>query len=181
MSVEPGQIVALVLGAFFGALGWLVVGLFIARRQYQRQAKNAARAVYFELEIDRINVILARDHGVFQGLVRSSFDRLLPELATWLSAAELRTVTKAYMSQAGHEQARTETSIPDQVRTAVLARAAEAHDAALDILARRAFSEREMAAMRAADATGSTGAPSQDHLDSSLRVQGDREGHRSTS
>ncbi len=80
--MELAQIVTLLLGAFFGALGWLVVGLFIARRQYERQAKNAARAVYFELDVDRINVELARDHGHFQPLVRSSFDRLLPELAT---------------------------------------------------------------------------------------------------
>lgn len=149
--MEPVQIITLGLGAFFGALGWLVVGLFIARRQYERQAKNAARAVYFELDVDRINVVLARDHSVFQTLVRSSFDRLLPELATWLSVAELRTVTKAYMSHAGYEQVRTETSIPAAVRNAVLVRTADAHDAALDVLSRRAFSDQEIAAMQAAD------------------------------
>jgi hypothetical protein len=157
--MEPAQVLTLGLGAFFGALGWLVVGLFISRRQYERQAKNAARAVYFELDVDRINVVLARDHGVFQGLVRSSFDRLLPELATWLSAAELRTVTKAYMSHAGYEQVRTEASIPEPVRTAVLARTAEAHDAALEILSRRAFSEREIADMQAADQGGTETPP----------------------
>lgn len=88
--VEPGQVLTLVLGATFGALGWLVVGLFIARRQFERQAKNAARAVYFEFDVDRINVELARDHGVFQALVRTSFDRLLPSSrrgSQWLSCA----------------------------------------------------------------------------------------------
>ncbi len=157
--MEPIQILTLGLGAFFGALGWLVVGLFISRRQYDRQAKNAARAVYFELDVDRINVVLARDHDVFQSLIRSSFDRLLPELATWLSAAELRTVTKAYMSHAGYEQVRTETSIPAAIRTAVLARTAEAHDAALAVLSRRAFSDREIAEMQAADQGASKQAP----------------------
>nr|MBA3851861.1 hypothetical protein [Chloroflexota bacterium] len=57
--MEPGQVLTLVLGATFGALAWLVVGLYISRRQYERQAKNAARAVYFELDVDRINVELA--------------------------------------------------------------------------------------------------------------------------
>jgi hypothetical protein len=149
--VEPAQVVTLLLGAFFGALGWLVVGLLIAQRQYQRQAKNAARAVYFELDADRIGVELARDHGHFQPLVRSSFDRLLPELATWLSVAELRTVTKAYMSHAGYEQVHRDGSIPAPVRAAVLSRAAEAHAAALRVLSRRTFSEAELAAMEEAD------------------------------
>ncbi len=149
--MESGQILTLVLGATFGALGWLVVGLFIARRQYLRQAKSAARAVYFELDVDRISVELARDHGVFQGLVRSSFDRLLPELATWLSVAELRTVTKAYMSHAGYEQVQRDPSIPAPVRSALLVRTAEAHVAALGVLSDRAFSPREMAAMEAAE------------------------------
>jgi hypothetical protein len=149
--VEPAQVLTLVLGATFGALGWLVVGLYISRRQYERRAKNAARAVYFELDVDRINVELARDHGIYQGLVRSSFDRLLPELATWLSVPELRTVTKAYMSHAGYEQVQRDTAIPAPVRTALLARTAEAHAAALRVLSSRAFSPREIAAMEAAE------------------------------
>jgi hypothetical protein len=149
--VEPGQVLTLVLGAAFGALGWLIVGLFIARRQYQRQAKSAARAVYFELDVDRINVELARDHGVFQALVRSSFDRLLPELATWLSVPELRTITRAYMSHAGYEQVQRDATIPAPVRSALLTRTVQAHVAALGVLSSRAFSSREIAAMVAAD------------------------------
>lgn len=149
--VEPGQVLTLVLGAAFGAFGWLVVGLFIARRQFERQAKSAARAVYFELDVNRINVELARDHGVFQALVRSSFDRLLPELSMWLSVAELRTVTKAYMSHAGYEQVQRDTTIPAPVRSALLARTAQAHVAALAVLSGRAFSSQEVAAMVAAD------------------------------
>jgi len=154
--VEPGQILTLVLGATFGALGWLVVGLFIARRQYERQAKNAARAVYFELDVDRINVELARDHGVFQALVRSSFDRLLPELATWLSVPELRTVTKAYMSHAGYEQVQRDLAIPAPVRTALLDRTVKAHAAALGVLSGRAFSPQEIADMEAVDRVGTS-------------------------
>ena len=71
-----------VIGAFVGVVGWLLVGLYIQRRQFVRQARNAARAVYFEVDVNRMNVEVARDYGSFTPLSRSSFDRLLPELAT---------------------------------------------------------------------------------------------------
>jgi hypothetical protein len=70
------------IGAVFGAAGWLLVGLYMQRRQYERQARNAARAVYFELVVNHIDVDVALRHGAFSTLSRASFERLLPELAT---------------------------------------------------------------------------------------------------
>ena len=43
MTIE--QLLPVIVGAFVGAIGWLIVGLFIQRQQFARQAKNAARAV----------------------------------------------------------------------------------------------------------------------------------------
>jgi hypothetical protein len=141
--VNADQVLTALIGAFFGAAGWLFVGLYMQRRLSDRQARNAARAVYFELEVNRIDIDVAMRHGVFQALGRSSFERLLPELATWLTADELQRMTRAYMSHAGYEQMHREPSIPAQVRTAVLQRLLEEHVAASDMLRRRAFSPRE--------------------------------------
>ncbi len=87
-----------IIGAFVGVVGWLLVGLYIQRRQFVRQARNAARAVYFELDVNRLGVEVARDFGSFTLLNRSSFERLLPELAMLLPPGELRTIVAAYMS-----------------------------------------------------------------------------------
>jgi len=48
-----------IIGAIVGVVGWLAVGLFIQRRQFVRQARNAARAVYFEVDVNRLSVDLA--------------------------------------------------------------------------------------------------------------------------
>ena len=48
-------LLASLVGAFFGAAGWLLVGLYMQRRQVQRDARNAARAVYFELVMNETN------------------------------------------------------------------------------------------------------------------------------
>lgn len=40
-----------IIGSFVGVMGWLLVGLYIQRRQFVRQARNAAKAVYFELDV----------------------------------------------------------------------------------------------------------------------------------
>lgn len=72
--------------------------------------------------------------------------------------AELRCVTKAYMSQAGYEQVQRDQAIPAAVKTALLAKTAEAHAAALNVLSSRAFSNQDLAAMEAAD-SGSLGVP----------------------
>jgi len=83
-----------IVGAFAGVFGWLFVGLYIQRRQFVRQAKNAARAVFFEIEMNRLNVQVGRKYGSYTPLSRTSFDRLLPELATWLRPEELHTIVK---------------------------------------------------------------------------------------
>ena len=157
--MNPDQVLTALIGAFFGAAGWLFVGLYIQRRLSDRQARNAARAVYFELEVNRIDIDVAMRHGVFQALGRSSFERLLPELATWLTADELQRMTRAYMSHAGYEQMHREQSIPPQVRTAVLQRLLEEHVEASDMLRRRAFSPREAERLTETPSGTTTSAP----------------------
>lgn len=93
--MEAGPLLTAFIGAFFGAAGWLVVGLFIQRNQLTRVAGNSARAVYFELAVNAIAVGLARQHGVFQPLARGTFDRMFPELAALLSMDDLQKVASA--------------------------------------------------------------------------------------
>ncbi|MGI8928246.1 MAG: hypothetical protein ACR2H0_02090 [Candidatus Limnocylindrales bacterium] len=143
--MELSQFLTALVGAFFGAFGWLLVGLFLTRRANERQARNAARAVYFELAMNEIDIDVAVKHGVFGTLRRSSFDRLLPELATWLEAHELEAIARAYMSHAGYEQTQREDKLPAQIRNAVLAKVQAEHDAASNLLRRRSFSAKEAA------------------------------------
>ena len=138
-----------IIGSFVGVMGWLLVGLYIQRRQFVRQARNAAKAVYFELDVNRIAVSVAYDHGSYTQLNRSSFERLLPELATLLSAADLKTVVGAYMAHAGYEQLATDTTLPASVRRPTLANIASLHDAALAALAACAFTRQEAHLMKA--------------------------------
>jgi len=138
-----------IIGSFVGVMGWLVVGVYIQRRQFVRQARNAAKAVYFELDVNRSTVAVAREHGLFADLDRSSFERLLPELATLLAAPELRAVVDAYMTHAGYRQLATQDDLPAEVRRAALATFANAHDRALDTLRSRAFTAAETRAMNA--------------------------------
>jgi hypothetical protein len=42
--MNPSVLILGIVGAVCGALGWLVVGLYMARRQYARTAKNAGQA-----------------------------------------------------------------------------------------------------------------------------------------
>lgn len=154
MSFE--QLIAAAIGAFFGAAGWLIVGLYMQRRAARIQARNAARAVYFELAMNTIDIKVAADHMVFQPLRRQSFDRLLPELATWLAAEDLETIVRAYMSQAGYEQAQRDEKLPVAVRAAVLQTVSVQHRAATDLLRHKAFSEQERARLSTAgDPAGS--------------------------
>lgn len=145
--MEPQQLVALAVGAFFGALGWLLVGLYMQRRAAERVARSAARAVYFELTMNAIDVSVAAEHGVFQTLRRGAFDRLLPDLATWLTADELSTIVTAYMSQAGYDQVQRDERLPAPVRAAVLKRVLDQHRAATDLMLRRAFTANEAASL----------------------------------
>jgi hypothetical protein len=151
--VEPSQLLTAFIGAFFGASGWLLVGLYMQRRQADRQARVAARAVYFELAMNEIDVKVAADHLVFQPLRRGSFDRLLPELVTWLDAADLETIVKAYMSHAGYEQAQRDDKLPAQVRMTLLRRVLEEHGAATTLLRAMAFTVSEAARLSASGRT----------------------------
>lgn len=136
-----------IIGSFVGVMGWLVVGIYIQRRQFMRQARNAAKAVYFELDVNRSTLAVARAHGLFGDLDRSSFERLLPELATLLAAPELRSVVNAYMTHAGYRQLASRDDLPAEVRHAALGTLAEAHDRAIATLGSRAFTSAETRAM----------------------------------
>lgn len=138
-----------IIGSFVGVMGWLLVGIYIQRRQFLRQARNAAKAVYFELEVNRTALAVAHDLGSFTPLNRSSFERLLPELATLLSAAELKAVVAAYMAHAGYAQLSEADGLPDPVRRGALTEISRLHDTALSTLAERAFRREEVALIRA--------------------------------
>lgn len=143
MSVDT--LLTALVGAFFGSAGWLLVGMWLQRRQADRQARNAARAVYFELAMNEIDIGVAAEHLVFQPLRRGAFDRLLPEMATWCSPDNLETIVRAYMSIAGYEQAQRDDSLPNPVRKAVLQTVLQQHRSASDLLRKTAFTAREAA------------------------------------
>lgn len=143
-----------IIGSFVGVMGWLLVGLYIQRRQFMRQARNAAKAVYFELDVNLAAVSVARDHGLFADLDRSSFERLLPELATLLSAIDLRTVVDGYMTHAGYRQLASRDDLPADVRRMALTKLMDAHQRALATLRSRAFTDAELRAVRGPDVQG---------------------------
>lgn len=136
-----------IIGSFVGVMGWLVVGIYIQRRQFMRQARNAAKAVYFELDVNRSTIEVAREHGLFADLDRSSFERLLPELATLLTAPRLRAVVDAYMTHAGYRQMASRDDLPVEVRRAALLALAETHHRALSTLRDSAFTSAERRAL----------------------------------
>lgn len=130
-------------------MGWLVVGIYIQRRQFMRQARNAAKAVYFELDVNRATIAVAHEHGLFTTLDRSSFERLLPELATLLTPVDLRPVVDAYMTHAGYGQLSSQGDLPEAVRHTILGTMIEVHDRALGRLQARAFTRAEARAIGA--------------------------------
>lgn len=152
MTIE--QLMPGIAGAFVGAFGWLIVGLLIQRQQFARQAKNAARAVYFELDSNTSNVQFAVDLGAFTQLARSSYEHVLPELATWLPPEELRLVVTAYMSHAGYQQLSSDGEVPDEVRRQVLAEILKTNRRARQLLGRRVFTDRERRLMEQSRARG---------------------------
>jgi hypothetical protein len=152
-------VVPAIIGSLVGVMGWLLVGIYIQRRQFLRQARNAAKAVYFELDVNLATISVARDHGVFSDLDRSSFERLLTELATLLSAKELRTVVDAYMTHAGYRQLASSDELPADVRHVVLTRFVEVHERAMATLRTRIFSADEVKAMRDASALPTSADP----------------------
>ncbi|MBA2634073.1 MAG: hypothetical protein H0U86_13925 [Chloroflexi bacterium] len=154
--MELEQLVPGIIGAFVGVIGWLFVGVYIQRRQFMSQARNAARAVYFEVDVNRVAVTVARDFGSFTPLDRTSFERLLPELATLLKPAELQRIVSAYMSHAGYQQASSGADeLPSEVRRRMLDSILAAHEQALETLRTRAFSAREARALGVAPITAS--------------------------
>ena len=84
-------------------------------------ARNAGRAVFFELELNRVSVQLARDYGELMPLSRSTYEQLLPQLANLLKPADLSVIAAAYMSHVGYEQLRQSRDIPGEARAAALA------------------------------------------------------------
>jgi hypothetical protein len=143
-----------IIGSFVGVMGWLLVGLYIQRRQFVRQGRNAAKAVYFELDVNRTTITVARDHGLFGELDRASFERLLPELATLLSAPDLRIVVDAYMTHAGYRQLAGQQDLPAEIRRRALATFVEVHGRALGTLRACAFTAEEARAIGADEAIG---------------------------
>jgi len=139
-----------IVGAICGALGWLIVGLYMAGRQNRRLAKNAGRAVYFELAMNRLSVEVALEYGAFAPLGRSSFDRLLPELATWLEPEELQTIVAAYMSHVGYRQVSEDSDLPSDPRVQALSGILATQTRALDLLRGRVFSDDEARRMERA-------------------------------
>ena len=115
-SVDLSAIGFAVFGAIVGALGSILAGLLLQRREGEARSRAAARAVWFEIGINAVAIDVARDHEVFSALSRSSFDRLLPDLATWLPLDDLQLIALAYQGHAGYEQAWRDTTIPQPVR-----------------------------------------------------------------
>ena len=150
-----------IIGSFVGVMGWLLVGLYIQRRQFLRQARNAAKAVYFELDVNLAALAVARDHGLFADLDRSSFERLLPELATLLPAADLKTVVDAYMTHAGYRQLASREDLPADVRRVALSAMADAHERGLATLRTGAFTSAEARAVGATRTTDAAPRPSE--------------------
>jgi len=150
--MEWQALVPAIIGSFVGVMGWLVVGIYIQRRQFMRQARNAAKAVYFELDVNFATITVAREHGLFVDLDRSAFERLLPELATLLDAPALKTVVDAYMTHAGYRQLASRDDLPSDVRKAALATYAAVHRSALATLRSSAFTDGEARAIGAPEA-----------------------------
>lgn len=146
--MEASQVLSALLGACFGSLGWLFVGLYINHRTSRAVARNAARAVYFELELNRANVELAQTYGELMPLSKSTYEQLLPQLANLLGVADLSKVAAAYMAHIGYEQLRQSRDHPDEARGAALDGILSAQTAAIGRLKTIAFtaSEREQLA-----------------------------------
>jgi hypothetical protein len=134
-------------GALLGVIGWLLVGMYIQRRLHDRQARDAARAVYFEVGANHSTVFTALEYGSFGPLSRATFDRLLPELSTWLPVAELQALVMAYLGHAGYEQMAREPDLPEEARRPALGALLQTHRVAAELLRKRAFNSREVASL----------------------------------
>ena len=132
-------------GALVGVVGWLLVGLFIQKKAHDRQGRDAGRAVYFELAANRLAIYIADQYGVFGPVSSSAYERLLPELSTWLPAPELQALVIAYLGHGGYDQAANDESVPLEVRKQALSALLEAQNVAVRLLKHRVFSAHEAA------------------------------------
>ena len=141
------QLLIGITGALVGVTGWLCVGLYIQHREARRRARNAGRAVYFELGANLLAIFTALEYRVFGPLSRASYDQLLPELATWLPADELQALALAYLGQGAYGQLAQQADLPEEAREASLSALQEAHRIALDLLRHRVFTPSEIASL----------------------------------
>jgi hypothetical protein len=130
-----------------GVIGWLFVGIYIQRREARRRARNAGRAVYFELGANLLAIFTALEYDMFGPLSRASYDQLLPELATWLPAAELQALALAYLGQGAYAQVSGEEGLPAEARHVSLSALLNAHRLALDLLRDRVFTADEVGSL----------------------------------
>lgn len=144
--MDPTALLSALVGAILGSTGWLIVGLYIQRSQFRRSARNACRAVYFELEANQLSVSVAAQYASFTPLIRSTYDNLLPALAAMLSVQELRTLSAAYLGHIGYEQARAIPDLPPEIRSRMLQGVLESHRLATDLLRSIAFTRHEQSA-----------------------------------
>ena len=100
--------------------------------------------MYFELVANQLAVLTALEFGVFGTLSRTTFDRLLPEIATYLRIEDLQSVTLAYLAHAGYDQAARDGEVPAEVRRLALTKIHEAHRAAIGLVQARAFDRAEL-------------------------------------
>jgi hypothetical protein len=141
------QLLVGVTGAFVGVIGWLFVGIYIQRREARRRARNAGRAVYFELGANLLAIFTALEYDMFGPLSRASYDQLLPELATWLPASELQALALAYLGHGAYQQVSAQQDLPVEARRASLTALLNAHRVALDLVRDRVFSRDEVASL----------------------------------
>ena len=139
------QLIVGITGAIVGVIGWLLVGMYIQRREARRRARNAGRAVYFELGANLLAIFTALEYRMFGPLSRASYDQLLPELATWLPADELQALAFAYL-RAGCVRAglSARRAFRDEALETSLHALLSAHRVALDLLRDRVFSAEEV-------------------------------------
>jgi hypothetical protein len=146
-TIPVAQLLVGVTGAMVGVIGWLCVGIYIQRREARRRARNAGRAVYFELGANQLAVFTALEYGSFGPLSRATYDQLLPELATWLPADELQALALAYLGQGAYAQVSSDEGLPGEARTVSLEALLEAHRVALELVRQRVFSNAEIASL----------------------------------
>ncbi len=141
------QLLIGITGALLGVIGWLFVGMYLQRREHARHARDAGRAVYFELGANHLTVFTALEYGTFGTLSRATFDALLPQLATWLPAAELQALALAYLGHGAYQQVAEEGDLPLDARRTALSALTDTHRAAVELLRGRVFSPAEIASL----------------------------------